>query len=82
MLALRQTAPRADLVVCAHRGLGGVRRVADLWNGALLDRRIDVRFWRIPAVQSPISADDTAALLAREWRRLDRWVAPPAAPAT
>jgi 1-acyl-sn-glycerol-3-phosphate acyltransferase len=82
VLALRQTAPRADLVVCAHRGLGGVRRVADLWNGALLDRRIDVRFWRIPAVQSPISADDTAALLAREWRRLDRWVAPPAAPAT
>ncbi|MEC8423044.1 MAG: lysophospholipid acyltransferase family protein [Myxococcota bacterium] len=74
VLALRRAAPDADIVVCAHAGLGGVRRVADLWNGTLLDRRIDVCFWRIAREPGPVSADATAELLAAAWRTVDAWV--------
>lgn len=68
---------RADVVVLAHRGLDGFARVADIWRGAMVGRRIDVRLWRIPRDQVP---DDRAARtewLFGVWAEIDEWVLSP-----
>lgn len=63
-----------DVVVMAHTGLEGVRRIPDLWSGALLGRTLRVAFWRLPA--SSIPADHAARVdwLYDQWERLDAWL--------
>ena len=73
-LGLLEGNPEADVVVCAHHGLEGLARVADIWNGDLVGRRIAVYFWRRPREQIPASRDERVQWLLREWERLDAWV--------
>jgi 1-acyl-sn-glycerol-3-phosphate acyltransferase len=54
------------VVFCAHRGLEGVKGLADLWNGELLDKVVVVHLWR----GSPPPGGLDAWLLA-QWRRVD-----------
>jgi 1-acyl-sn-glycerol-3-phosphate acyltransferase len=73
-LALLEAAPDADVVVCAHTGFEGAASLAQIWNGALLDRTIRVHFRRIPRDAIPKDRDAALAWLLDEWRRVDAWV--------
>jgi 1-acyl-sn-glycerol-3-phosphate acyltransferase len=74
-LALLEAAPDADVVVCAHHGLDGFAAVRDVWRGALVGRRIEVSFRRIPRERVPASRPECAAWLDETWCALDEWVA-------
>jgi len=65
----------ADVVVCAHEGLGGFASVADIWSGALMGRVVRVRFWRTPAAEIPTGRDDRINWLYDQWQRADEWIA-------
>jgi 1-acyl-sn-glycerol-3-phosphate acyltransferase len=64
-----------DVVVCAHEGLGGFASVADIWSGALMGRKVHVRFWRTPADEIPPGREDRIAWLYDQWQRADEWIA-------
>lgn len=69
---------QADVVVMAHRGLDGFARVADIWRGAMVQRQVDVEFWRIPRSQIPEGRTERADWLFDLWGRVDTWVGEPA----
>ena len=70
-LALIAAAPAADMAFCAHTGLEGIQGFAQL--PALVGRRIQVGFWRVPAAEIP--AESQRQWLYQQWARVDAWVA-------
>ena len=72
--ALLDAAPNADVLICVHSGFEGVRGIGDLWGGALIGRRIQVQFWRVPAASIPREAAARVDWLFEQWERLDRWL--------
>jgi 1-acyl-sn-glycerol-3-phosphate acyltransferase len=74
-LALLEAAPGADVVVCAHSGFEGTASLADVWRGALVGRRVRVRFRRIPRSRIPSPREARSAWLRDVWREVDAWVA-------
>lgn len=74
-LALLESAPDADVVFGAHVGLEVLRSLADLWSGALVGRRIELAFWRIPAAAIPATRDERIEWLYDQWQRVDAWLA-------
>ncbi len=73
-LALLEGAPDVDVVVCAHHGLDGLARVADLWSGDLVGREVKVRFWRCPRATIPLARHARVDWLLGQWQRVDDWV--------
>lgn len=74
ILALLDAAPRADVLLFAHRGLEGLTRPRHFWSGKLLDRTVEVVLWRIPAEAIPTEEDERIDWLYAQWARLDAWV--------
>lgn len=74
-LALIEALPQADLVFCAHTGYEGAARLGDFANGAMLGATVRVKFWRIPAAHIPTDRPGRIALLNREWRKVNAFVA-------
>jgi hypothetical protein len=74
VLALLESAPDADVAVCAHTGLESLRSLADLWSGALVDRSIEVELWRIPARDVPAGEAARIDWLYAQWERVDAWL--------
>jgi 1-acyl-sn-glycerol-3-phosphate acyltransferase len=74
ILAVLRRRPDMDVIFSAHTGLERAGRIEDIAAGALLDRVIKVRYWRVPASEVPL--DDVARIqwLFSWWERLDRWV--------
>ena len=73
-LGILEAAPDADVVVCSHTGFEGAASLAEIWNGALINRVIRVRFRRIPHAEIPETRDARVAWLLEEWRRVGTWV--------
>lgn len=74
LLAVLDGAPDADVVVMAHQGLDGLRLISDVWSGALVGRRIRVRFTRIPRATVPAGAEERVRWLDDVWVEMDQWV--------
>jgi 1-acyl-sn-glycerol-3-phosphate acyltransferase len=74
VLALLEAAPAADIVLGVHTGFEGVRSLADVWNGALVGRRIRVRFERVPAAAIPDTREGRIDWIFEQWSRLDAWL--------
>ncbi len=72
--ALLDGAPEADVVICAHDGLGGFAELADLWGGGLVGQRVRVAFWRIPADEVPERRRDQMYWLFDQWAKVDDWI--------
>lgn len=70
--AILERAPQLDVVLLAHHGLERANGLGDLARGALLDARVRVRLWRIPAAE--IARDDYDAWLFEQWSRIDAWL--------
>jgi 1-acyl-sn-glycerol-3-phosphate acyltransferase len=75
VLALLDHAPDVDVVFCGHVGFDGVRRLGDLWNGALVGRALRVTLWRCPRASIPTDREGRVDWLYEQWARRDRWVA-------
>lgn len=73
-LALLAGAPQADVVLCAHEGLGGLGKVDDLISGALVGRSVHVEFRRFPRESVPTDDDARVVWLYDRWVELDRWI--------
>lgn len=72
VVAILERAPQLDVVLLAHHGLERANGLGDLARGALLDARVCVRLWRIPA--EVIARDDVEAWLFEQWSRIDAWL--------
>ncbi len=59
---------------CVHSGFDGVRTFHDLLGGGLVDRTIEVEFWRVPAAHIPKDGDARIDWLYDQWSRVDEWV--------
>jgi len=75
-LALLERNPGLDVVFCAHEGFDDVTTLGALANGALIDRVIRVRFWRVPFGEIPKTREERLEWLFEHWGVLDRWVTP------
>ncbi len=75
VLGLFERNPGADVLLFGQVGLEGVRRIPDLWNGALIGRTLRVEFWRRPWSEVPPGRPGQIEWLYREWERLDDWLA-------
>lgn len=64
----------ADVVILSHRGLDGFARVADIWRGGMVGRRVDVRFERIRRPDIPEGRSERATWLYDRWEDIDHWV--------
>lgn len=73
VLALLESC-RADIVVLAHRGLDGFARLADIWRGAMVGVRVDVRMWRIGADRVPEDRQGRIEWLFELWHEVDGWI--------
>jgi len=73
-LALLDVETGADAVFCAHWGFDGIRSFYDFLAGGLIDRCIEVEFWRVPAERIPKDRDAQIGWLYDHWSRVDEWV--------
>jgi hypothetical protein len=73
-LALLDADTGADVVFCVHFGFDGIRSFQDFLWGALIDRTIEVEFWRVPAESIPSDRNGQARWLYEQWSRVDEWV--------
>ncbi|MDH3307878.1 MAG: 1-acyl-sn-glycerol-3-phosphate acyltransferase [Acidimicrobiia bacterium] len=65
---------KLDVVVCTHIGLDGFASLADIWRGAMVDRTVQVEFWRYPASGLPVDRDALIDWLYGRWMEVDAWV--------
>jgi 1-acyl-sn-glycerol-3-phosphate acyltransferase len=72
-LTLLDTAPDADVLIIAHRGLEGLAEVPDLLSGAVVGQEVQVRIWRINAADVP-SGEARRRWLFDWWKRVDDFV--------
>lgn len=73
-MALLDAETGADAVFCVHIGFDGIRSFHDFLGGGLIDRTIEVEFWRVPAVRIHKGRDAQIDWLYDHWSRVDEWV--------
>jgi 1-acyl-sn-glycerol-3-phosphate acyltransferase len=73
-LALLEVVTGADAVFCAHWGFEGILGLLDFLAGGLIDRSIEVEFWRVPAGRIPKDRDSQIDWICDHWSRVDDWV--------
>jgi len=73
-LGLLEAARDADVIICAHTGFEGAASLAQIWNGALVNRVIRVHFRRISRNEIPTGREARIAWILGEWQRVDAWV--------
>jgi 1-acyl-sn-glycerol-3-phosphate acyltransferase len=73
-VALLDEAPGAAVVVCGHVGLDDFHDLREVWNGGLIGRRVQVRFWRHERAELPSDREELIDWLFERWQALDDWV--------
>jgi 1-acyl-sn-glycerol-3-phosphate acyltransferase len=74
LIAALDAAPEADVVLVAHTGLDHLLTVADLWRELPMDKRIVMRWWRVPRADIPTDREGRIDWLFAWWERIDAWV--------
>jgi hypothetical protein len=74
-LALLEECAGTDVVFCTHIGFEGTTTFRELWEGALVGRRVRVCFWRVPGAEIPTDRVGRIDWLYGEWARVDAWIA-------
>jgi len=69
-----EAAAGTDIVFCGHHGLDGVRTIADLQAGVLVNKTIKVRFWRYTASELPAGDKARTEWLYERWQMIDDWL--------
>ena len=73
-LAALDAAPAADVVLVAHTGLDHMLTVGDVWRELPMDKRIVMRWWKVPRAEIPADRDERIDWLYEWWERIDRWI--------
>ena len=73
-LAALDAAPEADVVLVAHTGLDHLLTVGDIWRELPMDKRIVMRWWRVPRSEIPPDRDGRIDWLFGWWERIDDWI--------
>ena len=73
-LAALDAAPDADVVLVAHTGLDHVLTVGDIWRELPMDKRIVMRWWKVPRAEIPQDRDARIDWLFGWWERIDLWI--------
>jgi 1-acyl-sn-glycerol-3-phosphate acyltransferase len=73
-MALLETRPDMDVVFMAHTGLEGANKLEDFVAGALYQRKLRMKFWRVPATEIPADSAGRLGWLESEWRKVDQWI--------
>ena len=74
VLAALEAAPEADVLLVAHTGLDHVVSIADVWHSLPMDKRLLMRWWRIPRAEIPTGREERIEWLFEWWSRVDDWV--------
>lgn len=74
ILRLLEINNNADVVFCAHTGLEGMAKIADFWDGKIINRTIKVYFWRVPFQEIPSRNIERKAWLLEQWQEMDHHV--------
>jgi 1-acyl-sn-glycerol-3-phosphate acyltransferase len=74
LLAALSAAPEADVVLVAHTGLDHLVTVADIWRELPMDKRIIMRWWRVPREEIPADREEQIEWLFDWWERIDGWI--------
>lgn len=73
-LALLSRKTNHDVAFCAHVGLEGAGQMDDWARGALLDRTIRIKFFRVASESVPTDEPERIAWLYRHWQEVDSWI--------
>jgi 1-acyl-sn-glycerol-3-phosphate acyltransferase len=74
LLAALDAAPEADVVLVAHTGLDHLLTIGDVWRELPMDKRIIMRWWRVPREEIPAGRDERIDWLYSWWERIDTWI--------
>jgi len=74
LIAALGAAPEADVVLVAHTGLDHMRTVGDVWRELPMDKRLVMRWWRVPRAEIPTDRDGQIDWLFGWWERIDAWI--------
>ena len=74
-LALLRANPGVDVVFCGHVGFEAVTELRHLFLGAMIDRTLRVKLWRIPYADIPTDPEVLEDWLHERWADIDTWVA-------
>ena len=74
-LAVMNRRPDIDVVFLAHTGLEGANRLTNFIHGALLNKTVKVKFWRVSARDIPENEGERILWLHEQWLELDAWIA-------
>jgi 1-acyl-sn-glycerol-3-phosphate acyltransferase len=73
-LALLSRKTDHDVAFCAHVGIEGAGKMSDWAGGALLDRTIRIRFFRVPSKDVPVGDAARIDWLYHHWQEVDAWI--------
>ena len=73
-LGLLDAAPGVDVLFCAHVGFEGIQSFHEFLRGGLVNRTVEVAYWRVPASEILHDRDARIDWLFDEWARVDTWV--------
>ena len=74
LIAALDAVPGADVMLVAHTGLDHLRTVGDLWRALPMDKRIVMRWWRVPRAEIPEDRDARIEWLFGWWETVDAWI--------
>lgn len=74
LLAAIGAAPDTDVMFVAHTGLDHIYTAGDMWRELPMDKRITMRWWRVPAEEIPRSEESRIDWLFSWWAVIDEWV--------
>lgn len=73
-LAALHANPGADVIFCAHTGLGLEAFPSELWRRVPVGATLKSRIWLARASERPSQPDEQVEWLYDWWKRLDEWV--------
>ena len=74
LLAALDAAPEADVVLLAHTGLDHLLTVGDVWRELPMDKKLIMRWWRVPREEIPTDREARIDWLFTRWEQIDAWI--------
>jgi len=74
VIAALEAAPEADVLLVAHTGMDHVLTVRDVWRSLPMDKRIIMRWWRVPREEIPAGREAQIDWLFGWWEQIDTWI--------
>lgn len=64
----------ADVIFCAHAGFDKVVDLRDFLKGSLVNRTVQIKFWRVPYAAIPKGGEAQTDWLLDSWKEIDDWI--------